>query len=234
MTTNEELWRVQLGTGELRVMTIDVLDEAFDAGIIDGSTLVLAPGASNWARLADVAGLEDAGAAGPAPTSDPAGAPSLSPVAISTSTDTPVSFAPAPLPIDLGDLSDDALRPKRGRAFLLGGIGVAAMAGLFIAFAVPKLGATLANVHPAKDMSNAMQPPPPAIDVTPNDGSFQRPQLTEEQKKLLAEADKKREEERKAKQQAAPAKGGKTAPRTKSSSPFVNGGDKFDPLNGAL
>lgn len=225
MTTNEELWRVQLGTGEVRVMTLDVLDEAFDAGMIHGSTLVLAPGATSWARLADVAGLDDAAAAESTAT------PSLSPVAIST--DTPASFAPAPVPLDLGDLPDDALRPKRGRALLFGGIGMAAVAGLVIAFAVPKLGATLGNVHPTKDMANAMQPPPPAVDVTPGDGSFARPQLTEEQKKLLAEADKKREEERKAKQ-PPPSRGGKGAPRTKSSSPFVNGGDKFDPLNGAL
>lgn len=232
MTTNEELWRVQLGTGELRVMTLDALDEAFDAGIIHGGTQVLAPGATAWARLADVAGLEDAADA-PAPPRDSVATPSLSPVAISN--DTPASFAPAPMPVDLGEIPDDALRPKRGRALLFGGLGVTAVLGVAIAFGLPKLGATLGNVHPAKDMANAMQPPPPAVDVTPNDGSFARPQLTEEQKRLLAEADKKREEERKAKQQVAPAgKGGKAAPRAKSSSPFVNGGDKFDPLNGAL
>lgn len=230
MTTNEELWRVQLGTGELRVMSLDALDEAFDAGIIHGSTQVLAPGATSWARLADVAGLDDvAGPASPAP--EAMGSPSLSPVAIST--DTPPSFAAAPLPVDVGEIPDDALRPKRGRAIVLGLVSIAAVAGMFVALA-PKLGATLGNVHPAKDMANAMQAPPPAVDVTPSDGSFAKPQLTEEQKKLLAEADKKREEERKAKQQAAPARGGKAAPRTKSSSPFVNGGDKFDPLNGAL
>lgn len=229
MTTYEELWRVQLPTGELRLMTIDALDEAFDTGIIHRDTQVLAPGATAWARLGDVAGLDDAAEAAPEPAS--AGVPSLSPVAIAT--DTPSSFATAPLPVDLGDVPDDALRPKRGRALAIAGIGVAAVAGVLVAFA-PKIGATLANVHPAKEMTNAMQPPPAAIDVTPNDGSFARPQLTEEQRKLLLEADKKKEEERKAKQQAAPAKAGKAAPRGKSSSPFVNGGDKFDPLNGAL
>lgn len=227
MTMNEELWRVQLATGEVRVMTLDALDQAFDAGIIHGGTQVLAPGATSWARLGDVAGLDDA-----APES--AVTPSLSPVAIAT--DTPSAFAAAPVPVDLGEIPDDALRPKRGRGLILGGIGMAAVAGLAIAFALPKLGAMLGNVHPAKDMANAMQaPPPPAVDVTPDDGSFKRPALTEEQKRLLAEADKKKEEEREKKaKQAVPARGGKGAPRTKSSSPFVNGGDKFDPLNGAL
>lgn len=222
MTMNEDLWRVQLPTGEVRAMTLDALDEAFQQGLIHGGTAVLAPGEQAWARLADVAGLDD----------EPVATPSLSPVAISTST--PPSFAPAPLPVEMADIPDDALRPRRGRALLFGAVGLAAVCAIGLGVALPKLGASLGSVHPDKAMTNAVAPPPPALDVTPDDGSFKRPALTEEQKRLLAEADKKKEEERKAKQQAAPSRGKKAAPRRKSSAPFVNGGDKFDPLNGAL
>src|SRR4051794_24936555 len=39
-----ELWRVQLSTGELRAMSLDALDDAFQAGVINESTPVLPPG----------------------------------------------------------------------------------------------------------------------------------------------------------------------------------------------
>ena len=53
-----DLWRVQLGTGEIRAMSLDALDDAFQAGTIDEGTPVLAPGATSWAKLADAAGLD--------------------------------------------------------------------------------------------------------------------------------------------------------------------------------
>jgi hypothetical protein len=58
MTTEAEIWRVQLPTGELRAFSLDALDQAFDAGLIHGGTFVLAPGATEWAPLAIVAGLD--------------------------------------------------------------------------------------------------------------------------------------------------------------------------------
>jgi len=231
MTTDAEIWRVQLPTGELRAFSLEALDQAFDAGLINGATPVLAPGATGWAPLSVVAGLDA--------TELAIQTPSLSPVAISYDAPQVATLPPpAPAPIDLADISDDALKPKRGRMGFVAAIGVAALAACGVLMA-PKLGKVLGNVHPDKAAAaNAIQAPPPAVDVT-GDGYKPKTSLTEEQKKLLLEADKKKEEERKKKEAAAAEERAKAAakkhPRQgKSGSPFVNGGDKYDPLNGHL
>lgn len=231
MTIEAEIWRVQLPTGELRAFSLDALDEAFDAGLIHGGTLVLAPGATEWAPLAIVAGLDSAEA-------EPLQTPSLSPMAISNDAPSYASYPPpGPSPIDLGEISDDALKPKRGRMAIVAAFGIAAVAACGF-LAAPKLGKVLGNVHPDRvSAANAIQAPPPALDVT-GDGFKPNTTLTPEQKRLLLEADKRKEEERKKKEEAAAAKAReqhqKRAPRGKSKGPFVNGGDKYDPLNGAL
>ena len=234
MTTEAEIWRVQLPTGELRAFSLDALDQAFDAGLIHGCTMVLAPGSTEWAPLAIVAGLDS--------EPEPVQTPSLSPMAIANDGYYHASYPPpAAMPMamdDVADLSDDALKPKRGRLAFVAAIGVAAIAACGV-LAAPKLGKVLANVHPDKAAAvNAMQAPPPAVDVT-GDGFKPTTTLTPEQKRLLLEADKKREEDRKKKEEAAAAaaaaKAQKGSKRTgKSKAPFVNGGDKYDPLNGAL
>jgi hypothetical protein len=226
MTMDAEIWRVQLPTGELRAFSLDALDDAFQAGIVHGGTLVLAPGAATWAPLAEIAGLD-------APES--VMTPSLSPVAISTDAYQLASLPPpAPVPMDLGDLSDDALKPKRGRFAFAGVAFVAAVAACGVLLA-PKLGKVLAAVHPDRGNAvNAVQAPPAAVDVT-GDGYKPANQLTEEQKRLLLEADKRKEEERKKREEAASkVRGTKRSTRGKSTSPFVSGGDKYDPLNGSL
>ena len=110
MTTEAEIWRVQLPTGELRAFSLDALDQAFDAGLIHAGTMVLAPGATEWAPLGLVAGLDS-------PDPEPVQTPSLSPMAIANDGQFHASYPPpAPLPLeDVADLSDDALKPKRGR-----------------------------------------------------------------------------------------------------------------------
>jgi hypothetical protein len=227
MTTEAEIWRVQLPTGELRAFSLDGLDQAFDAGLIHGGTLVLAPGATEWAPLAAVAGLD---------SPEPVQTPSLSPMAIAN--DGHASYPPPDaMPLaDVADLSDDALKPKRGRMALVAAIGVAAIAACAVLTA-PKLGKVLANVHPDRAAAaNAIQAPPPAVDVT-GEGFKPNTTLTPEQKRLLLEADKKKEEDRKKKEEeAAKARASKRPARGKgkSSQPFVNSGDKYDPLNGAL
>jgi len=233
--TTEETWRVQLPTGELRAFSLDALDEAFNAGLIHGGTLVLAPGETTWAPLSIVAGLDDAPPSESYETTNVT--PSLSPVAISYDAPQYASYPPAaPAPIDVDDLSDDALKPKRGRAAIYAVVGVAAIAACGFALA-PKLGKVLGNVHPDRAAAaNAIQAPPAAVDVT-GDGYKPTNTLTPEQKRLLLEADKKKEEERKKKEEAAAAakaKEQKRPARGKSSSPFLKGGDKYDPLNGAL
>jgi hypothetical protein len=229
MTTEAEIWRVQLPTGELRAFSLDALDQAFDAGLIHGGTFVLAPGATEWAPLAIVAGLD---------SPPPVETPSLAPMAIANAAQHASYPPPGPVAFDdPSDLSDDALKPKRGRMAFVAAVGVAAIAACAVLVA-PKLGKVLANVHPDRAAAaNAMQAPPPAADVT-GEGFKPSTTLTPEQKRLLLEADKKKEEDRKKREEAAAAAAAakaKKRPRGgKSKAPFVNGGDKYDPLNGAL
>lgn len=233
-TQHDELWRVQLASGEMRVLTLDALDEAFQSGAIDGDTKVLAPGAMGWAKLSDVAGLE---AAEEPPVSE--GIPSLSPMAA----DIPQSRAslealdlsaydPSPRVSPDFVIDENALKSSKGKVGAMLGVGVIAVVGLLFA------GAKLAGNMEGVATANAMRPsaagaPPAAVDVM--DIEARAKQLSEDQKRRLLEADKSRETTRKAKA-GAPAAGGQAParPRGEKGAPFVNGGDKFDPLNGAL
>ncbi|MBS2014329.1 MAG: hypothetical protein JST00_15690 [Deltaproteobacteria bacterium] len=232
---NGELWRVQMPSGAIRTLTLDELDEAFQAGSITESTPVLPPGAAAWTKLGDAAGLGDGPAEAPAPEM----MPSLAPIA--------VSVAPAPPSVSLDALSAlddldldsaDAYSFKKkgskktpvfigiGLAVLLvGGIGFAASrAAKSVDFdAKSSLGA-----QPAK--AAAATPPPAAEDPNPTPGRV----LTEEQKAKLAEADRARAAREDQKRKDRPAPAPKRGPQPKSGTPFSNGGNKYDPLNGAL
>lgn len=233
-----DLWRVQLSTGEVRVMSLDALDDAFQAGVITESTPVLAPGATAWTKLADAAGLES-----DAPAAD---VPSIAPLAVSVSESTGDATPYAAqrgqfaIPdIDLDAMGDEAFAPKRGRMFAMVGIAVLFVGGL--GFAATRLGniagvAQSSLVSQAAAKAAAAQPPPAAVDL--NEADARAKILTEEQKARLAEFDKIREAaaaakeaQRKKDRPAAPTKRG---PREKGTAPFANGGDKYDPLNGAL
>jgi len=246
-----DLWRVQLGTGEVRVMSLDALDDAFQSGLIDESTPVLPPGAVAWTKLADAAGLD--APAPPAPPASPASpaevdnVPSIAPIAVSLSNSetqttgnaTPYGQSPYSLPdLDIDSMHDEAFKPRKGRVFAFIGLAVVLAGGL--GFAATKMGniassATSSLSAPNPDKAAAAAPPPAAVDVPP---ATPAKTLTDEQKAKLAEADKAREaaaaarEAKRAKDRpSSPARRG---PREKSSQPFVNGGSKFDPLNGAL
>lgn len=225
--TDRDLWRVQLPGGEVRAMTLDALDEAFQAGLVDERCPVSAPGTSTWTTLAEVAGID------PEPSSS--ATPSLSPVATDLA---PPSVAPSgpthsAASAELDELDAAALAPKKGRAAAFVALGLVAAAGLV--FAATRVGAFAASasnalVAPVEEKAAAAAPPPVSTVFEPAEGTSGKPSLTEEQRQRLLEADKARESARKAKTPAAPARG----PRAKASSPFVNGGDKYDPLNGAL
>jgi len=49
-----EEWLVQLASGDVRIMTLDELDAAFQSGTVDENTLVRHDGAKKWSKLADV------------------------------------------------------------------------------------------------------------------------------------------------------------------------------------
>jgi hypothetical protein len=226
---------VQLLTGEVRVMSVDALDDAFQSGLITESTPVLPPGAAAWSKLADAAGLD-------APAADN-NVPSVAPMAVSVRDSgdaTPYSQSPYSLPdLDIDAMHDEAFKPKKGRIFAVIGLAIVLVGGL--GFAATKAGniassATNSLTAPGLDKAAAAQPPPAAVDDVNTAAPAKT--LTDEQKAKLAEADKAREaaaaarEAKRAKDRpSAPTRRG---PREKSSQPFVNSGNKFDPLNGAL
>ena len=231
-----DLWRVQLATGEVRVMSLDALDDAFQSGLITESTPVLPPGAAAWTKLADAAGLD-------APAAPEGNVPSVAPMAVSlaetTGNATPYEMSPYSLPdLDIDSMHDEAFKPKKGRVFAIIGLAVVLVGGL--GFAATKAGNIASSASnslsaPAAEKAAAAQPPPAAVDVNT---AAPAKTLTDEQKAKLAEADKAREaaaaarEAKRAKDRpSGPARRG---PREKTSQPFVNGGNKFDPLNGAL
>jgi hypothetical protein len=230
-----DLWRVQLMTGEVRAMSVDALDDAFQSGLITETTPVLPPGATAWTKLAEAAGLD-------APQAE-INVPSVAPMAVtvseSTADATPFAHSRGLSPdLDLDMLPDEAFKPKKGRMFAVIGLAVVLVGG--VGFAASRVGNIAANAQSslsaqAANKAAAAAPPPAAVDV--NEAAPLKT-LTEEQKAKLAEADKAREaaaaarEAKRAKDRpSAPAKRG---PREKTTTPFVNGGNKYDPLNGAL
>jgi hypothetical protein len=56
---SQELWQVQHGQNEMRLMTLDELDVSFRRDEITARTLVRRPGSADWRTLAEIAGLED-------------------------------------------------------------------------------------------------------------------------------------------------------------------------------
>lgn len=230
-----DLWRVQLATGEVRAMSLDALDDAFQAGLITESTPVLPPGATVWTKLADAAGLD-------APPADNT-VPSVAPLAISLSESTgdATPYAQSSglrLPdLDLHSLDDAAFKPKRGRIFAGIGIAVLLVGGLgFAATRVGNVGASAQSSLSAPVVdTKAAAAAPPHVAVDLNE-AFPAAALTEEQKARLVELDKAREAREAAKRKdragAAPAR--RPNGSHEKSAPFVNGGNKYDPLNGAL
>lgn len=229
---NDELWRVQLSTGEIRMMTLDALDRAFEEGLIDARVPVLPPGASAWTTLGEAAGLDDC------PTEQ---APSLSPVAIasaapSSTTAVPSSEPQAPLDLDLPDNLEE-LAPRRRGLVISGAIGALAIAAA-VAVLAGKLGSSMPAAADVKAAAAVEAPPPPAAVETlpaPAPKEDAKQGLSDWQKRMLLDADKAREEKAKAKNQERAEKAAPKKPKQpKPSSGLLNGGDKFDPLNGAL
>lgn len=245
---DSELWRVQLSTGEIRTMTLDALDAAFDEGLIDARTPVLPPGAASWTTLGIVAGLEDE-------PREPEQVESLSPLAIAAP-----SAEPTQTPAAHGELADGgeldldelALRPRRGPAL---GLLTAAAAFAGVAAIVLTAGqlSGRGEVVPPVDLASGREAPPPAMALpapaapaasagvgtaepsAPTTAGGER--LTEAQRQKLLEADQARADKA-AGDKASRTRSTKRAPKkrrpAKERGPFIEGGDRFDPLNGAL
>src|SRR5580698_4089099 len=54
-----DLFYVKLADGDVHRVSLDQLDDAFQAGHIDGATMVLADGSDKWTTLGALAGMDD-------------------------------------------------------------------------------------------------------------------------------------------------------------------------------
>jgi len=94
--SNEPLWQVQLASGQVCRMTLELLDDAFQDGLITESTLVMQDGTSEWVTLQALLGLDSEGEAnGAATTAAPAANPAVAPVQASAPVAVAVAVQPA-------------------------------------------------------------------------------------------------------------------------------------------
>jgi hypothetical protein len=219
-----DLWRVRLATGE-QPMSLDDLDLAFEAGRIDADTLVCPPGAFAFSRLGAIAGLDEPAAAAPAPAPTQATPP--------LAFDIPVDFG-APDLAPFAATEPNPFAPRWSRRLLAVPAALAAI-GIIAFAASASASSELPAVAVATDLHAPDTAPPPAAPtiaapVVLAPPAPAAPTLTDEQKKALAAKDKKAEARKAKKAAAAPAR---RAPGSKSA-PFTKGGNKHDPLNGAL
>jgi len=56
--SEDDQWHVQLASGEVCLMTLDQLDEAFQNGVIHENTYLWQEGSAGWVTLREVAGLD--------------------------------------------------------------------------------------------------------------------------------------------------------------------------------
>jgi hypothetical protein len=194
MSSSGDLWYVKLASGDVHRVTLDQLDEAFQAGHVDENTMVLAANGTRWMKLGDAAGLDDAPAPAPAPAPVAAAAPSrvvAAPAAVVAPGAAPIPVAyvaprtaqaplmgypnPSslrPVSMDLGDVNDlDLDLPfRRGgsrKRWVFAGLGVATLAVVAgVATARPDLAAQLTGGNTGVAAAAAVVAPPPAP-VTP-------------------------------------------------------------------
>jgi hypothetical protein len=220
VANHDELWYAQVAADDVRTMTLEQLDEAFQAGAITELTYVCQVGSSKWETLADVAGIEPETTVGAAPadtafTTVPAfaavtasAAPPLSaPFPQPTVTQGPAQPFPsmhlstnstAPVAADIGDMDIDVdvtpveFRSKKGRAAVW--ISAAAAVGA-IAFGVVRARTPVSVQLPPMPPGAALAPPPP-VDLVGSALAAVAPAavgpaaLAEDTKKALAQADK--------------------------------------------
>jgi hypothetical protein len=192
MSSSGDLWYVKLSNGDAHRVTLDQLDEAFQGGHIDENTMVLPAGGTQWMKLGDAAGLDDAPTASPAAVAPAAPPPAIAaPVAVAAPHAAPVPIAhvaprTAPVPqgypnpnslrpvsMDLGDADDLELSFRRGgsrKRWVFAGLGVATLAVVAgVATARPDLAAQLTGGSGGVAAAAAVvaPPPPSPLPVTP-------------------------------------------------------------------
>lgn len=151
-----DLWHVQMASGDVLIMNLDELDEAFNSGRIDESTFVLNKGAlqggnPKWARLGEILGDEEPELPAFASPMETAGRQLVVPTPFVTSSPLPtpapsrspfdhdnVTPSVRPMAYDIGStasLDDDfdpemvSLRPSK-KKFVFAALGAAALVAL--------------------------------------------------------------------------------------------------------
>jgi hypothetical protein len=245
----EEQWHVQIEAGDVRLWTLDQLDAAFKAELVDESTFVLEVGKTEWMQLGTLLGGGEEGssseaeeACAPAPAVNaPAPVLNIAPVMFVEPPNTMSPYSTAPMASDIDDLDSPAsFRGSSRKRPIAIGVGIALLAAGVAVFA--SRGASSSTDQAAATQVAAAPPAPvaptpaPAADppATAQDNSLAA-RLTQDQRQKLADADKAREAKTAAQQKtraaAAPRHSGH---KTKEKGPFQTGGDKYDPLNAKL
>lgn len=105
---NKEIWHVQLSSGEIRVMSLEQLDEAFHDGVVSENTFIYQAGMNDWIKLGALAGL-DGDEESPAPENGDAVTipmpPPPHPIVLDVTPTTHVLSAPPPAVAGAGALS---------------------------------------------------------------------------------------------------------------------------------
>ncbi len=176
MSTSGDLWYVKLSDGDVHRVTLDQLDEAFQAGHVDAETMVLAAGATRWAKLGALAGIDEdvpieAEEIPAAPHPAPAlRAPdSVVQVLAPYPPPIPVLTSLRPLSVDFGEIDIDAskLRSRPGKRVFAALIAVAVVGGIAAVavqrpgWAQPYLARVGLRGGTAEWAAAAMTPPPP-------------------------------------------------------------------------
>jgi uncharacterized protein DUF4339 len=245
-----DLWYVMLADGDVHRVTLDQLDEAFQAGHIDQETLVLAEGARQWTQLGKLAGLEEA----PPPPRIPV-TTSFRPVSVDLSE------------VDSSDLDEVPFRSRSGKRWFAA-VAALAVAGTIAGVSTTKpwwvrpamsevealvsrathrtsTGTTSVAAMPPPAAPIAADPPAPVVAPAPlpsaaTTGS-QAPgstaatpdRLSPDLKQKLLDADKQRDIKTKARAHSAAPATSHASGKNKFGG-FTTGGNKYDPLNSAI
>jgi len=250
-----DVWHVQLASGDICLMTLDQLDNAFQTSVINENTYLWQEGAAGWVTLREIAGLDvedEAPPASSAPRYDYAAQDIFAPPpqAIGLNSTAPVVSAPRDMEFDLEPIS---FRPKKRSgarwliaAALIGGAGFGAVKSGLVK--VPELSAPAATAAAASPVPQADIAPPPTAPSPPSAATLspigtsdpaRDKALSDDVKQRLANADKALAQKQKQKQEMLQQRRS-AAPRSSRSRTssgekvFHKGGETGDPLNAAL
>jgi hypothetical protein len=238
---SEDQWHVQIEAGDVRLWTLDQLDAAFKAELVDESTFVLEVGKTEWMQLGTLlgGGDDEESAPAPAPAVVISQAPqALAPVMLSEPPPSMGPYSTAPMASDIDDFEPPASFGRSRKKPIAIGFGVALLAAGVAVFGFTR--ASASAEAPAEPVAAAapVAPPPvaPVADPPPQAApTTLAARLTQDQLDKLAAADKihdaKLSAQQKTRAAAAPHRAGH---HSKEKGPFHSGGDKYDPLNAKL